>query len=815
MSGNIQRLLGFAPEQALQSSWWFDHLHPADRDTASRVVPALRARGHHSHEYRFLDSGGEVHWIRDELRLLEPADSPESEVIGAWRDITGGKRAELVQQVRLAVLDRLGKGVGVPELLHEIATRLEQIHPGMLVAILLLDRATGTLHTGAAPSLPDHYNAAIDGIEAKVGMGSCGTAAASGETVIVADIQTHSYWAAYRELASKVGLRACWSTPFRDEDERVIGTFAVYYRQPHSPSQWEQALIDEFARLTSLAVQRGRDAANLREAAAVIKSTSEGVMITDLEGSIVSVNAAFSDISGYAREELIGQTPEMLRSGRHDEAFYQAMWQSLQETGSWRGEVWTRRKDGEIHPELVTINTVSDEQGQPAHYAAVVTDLSQLRQSQERFEYLAHHDPLTDLPNRLLLSNNLRHALEQAARHREPLALLFLDLDRFKHINDSFGHPAGDQLLQKVAERLTDCVRINDTVARQGGDEFVILLEDIKRQENAALVAEKILRGFNAPFELMEQELYITPSIGIAAYPRDGGDCDTLLRNADTALFSAKEQGGNAFAFYNKELTAHAFEQVILESSLRRAISSDQLRLHYQPQLDMRSGRLLGVEALVRWQHPDLGLVPPNKFIPLAEATGLIIEIGDWVLDTACRQFMAWQEQGLDIVRIAVNVATPQITQQKIAEQARRAIEASGLSAGELELEVTESSIMEETGQNILLLEELSAMGISLSIDDFGTGYSSLTRLKRLPIDKLKIDQSFVRDIPGDSEDVAIVNAIIALARSLGLNLIAEGVETEAQEQFLLEAGCNEGQGYLFARPMPPEEFAAFVASLG
>ncbi len=815
VSSNIERLLGYTPDQALAPGWWLEHLYAEDRQAAENAIGALRRQGQYVHEYRFVAADGEVRWLRDELRLTESVSGAQTEAIGAWRDITEIKRSELLKQARLSVLDHLQSSITLPELLREIALDLEKLQPDMLVSILLLDADTNTLQTIAAPSLPAEYLAATERVEVREGVGSCGTAAATGKTVIVEDIQTHPDWADARDLVKKVGLHACWSIPFRDEKGRVIGTFAAYHRRPHSPSPWEEALIAEFARLTGLAVQRLRDAARLREAAAIIENTSEGVLITDLDGTIMSVNPAFSRISGYAPEELIGQNPRLLHSGRHDEAFYQALWQSLQETGAWQGEIWNRRKNGEIHPELVTINTVCDEEGQPSRYAEVVTDLSQLRQSQEKLEYLAHHDPLTDLPNRLLLSDRLRHALEEALRHQQPAALLFLDLDRFKQINDSFGHPAGDQLLRAVAERLTHCVRINDTVARVEGDEFVILLEDIKRQENAALVAEKILRSFSEPFNLLGQELYITPSIGIAAYPRDGGDCDTLLRNADTALFLAKDQGGNTFAYYSEELTSHAFEQVILENSLRRAITDDQLRLHYQPLLNLRSGRLIGAEALVRWQHPDLGLVPPNKFIPLAEATGIIIEIGDWVLNTACRQCMAWLDQGLDIGFIAVNVAGPQITRQKIAEQAQRAIEVSGLPAEKLELEVTESFIMEETEQNILLLKELCAMGIRLSIDDFGTGYSSLTRLKRLPIDKLKIDQSFVRDIPGDPEDVAIVNAIIALAQSLDLNLIAEGVETEEQKQFLLEAGCNEGQGYLFARPLPPEEFVEFVASLG
>ncbi len=814
VSDNISQQLGYSVEQALAPGWWFDHLYADDREAILTAVQTLIAEGHHVHEYRFLDSAGQVRWIHDEMRLLDDAPNQQPEVIGAWRDITEAKQAEQVQQTRIVVLDRLGGNASLSGILHDIATRLEQIRPQMLVSILLLDPHTNRLYTGAAPSLPGDYNAAVDGLVPAEGKGSCGTAAALGKTVIVEDIQSHPYWADYVDIATKAGLCACWSVPFKDEQGEVIGTFAVYYAQPQSPSQMDLDLIDEFARLTSLAVQRIRVTTAMRQAATVFESTQEGVIITDLQPRILNVNRAFTEISGYTESDVVGQNPKVLQSGRHDQSFYQALWASLLETGYWQGEIWNRRKNGELFPQLLTISTVRDERDNPTHYVAVMTDISQIKQSEQRLEYLAHYDPLTNLPNRLLLNARLRHALQQAARYRTPIAVMFLDLDRFKQINDSFGHPVGDQLLKAAGERLGHCVRVNDTVARVGGDEFVLLLEDIKQPENAAVVAEKILLGFTEPFDLAGQEIYITPSIGVCLYPRDGEEADTLLRNADTALYAAKGQGRNCYAFYSEQLTAHAFEQVMLENSLRKAITRNELLLYYQPQLDLRNGRLIGAEALVRWQHPDLGLVPPIKFIPLAEETGLIVEIGDWVLQTACTQARAWLDQGLEIGRIAVNVAGPQIKRRAIMDQVQRALESSGLPAERLELEVTEGFIMDEAEGSIELLRALRRLGVGLSVDDFGTGYSSLAYLKRLPIDKLKIDQSFVRDIPGDPDDVAIVKAIIALGQSLGLEVIAEGIETAEQQQFLTAQGCSKGQGYLFARPLPVEDFVDFVKGL-
>uniref|UniRef100_UPI003F4ACFA3 putative bifunctional diguanylate cyclase/phosphodiesterase n=1 Tax=Sedimenticola selenatireducens TaxID=191960 RepID=UPI003F4ACFA3 len=490
---------------------------------------------------------------------------------------------------------------------------------------------------------------------------------------------------------------------------------------------------------------------------------------------------------------------------------YRDLWHSLTETGHWRGEMWNRRKNGELFPKWQTINSVVDGNGNLTHYVGIFSDITHIKQSQEKLDHLGHHDALTDLPNRLLLNERLDQAIKHAERHDTLLAVIFLDLDNFKHINDSLGHPVGDQLLQEVARKLLLATRQDDTVARIGGDEFVLLLEDIGKPENAGIAAQKLAAVFAEPFQLEQQAIRITASLGICICPQDGKDSATLLRNADSAMYRAKEEGRNTYQFYTEELTRNAFERVSLENNLRQAIEKEQLRLLYQPQFELQSGRIIGLEALIRWVHPELGTISPARFIPLAEESGLIHPIGEWVLRTACRQGRQWQQQGIDFGRIAVNIAGPQLQRGNLVNEVIAVLDETQLPTDRLELEVTEGFIMQQAGSAITQLQALRELGLTLSIDDFGTGYSSLSYLKQLPIHKLKIDQSFVRDIPDDRNDMAIADAIIAMGKSLGLRVIAEGVETEAQAEFLKQAGCQEGQGYLYSKPITAEAVEALI----
>jgi diguanylate cyclase (GGDEF)-like protein/PAS domain S-box-containing protein len=584
-----------------------------------------------------------------------------------------------------------------------------------------------------------------------------------------------------------------YKAPVSDESGVLLGTVGF------ARDITERKQADEYRRLT----------------AKVFESTAEGVIVTDPAGDIVDVNRAFTEITGYGKEEVIGQNPKILNSGRHDIDFYRSMWQSLQETGRWYGEIWDRGKDGGLFPVWETISAVTDEKGVVTHYVSVFTDISHIKHSQEQLDHLAHHDALTDLPNRLLLNERLEQAIRRAERHDSQLAVIFLDLDNFKHINDSLGHPAGDRLLQIVANYLQESIRHEDTVARVGGDEFVVLMEDIGRSANAGIAAEKLMSIFDEPIQLEGRDIAVASSLGISLYPRDGVDPATLLRNADAAMFRAKAEGRNSYQFYTAELTLNAFERIFLESSLRLALDREELLLLYQPQVDLVTGNITGVEALLRWRHPELGLVSPVKFIPMAEECGLIFPIGNWVLRNACLQAMAWLKQGLDFGRMAINIAGPQIQRGDLVQEVQQVLADSGLPAANVELEVTEGFIMYEAEHAISQLKKLGDLGLTLAIDDFGTGYSSLNYLKQLPIHKLKIDQSFVRDIPHDPNDVAISTAVVALGKSLGLTVIAEGVESKEQARILQEMGCEEVQGYLYSKPVTPEELEKLLTGPG
>ena len=545
----------------------------------------------------------------------------------------------------------------------------------------------------------------------------------------------------------------------------------------------------------------------------VFENSGEAIVITDAERNIVAVNHAFTLMTGYDPAEVLWKNPKLLSSGRQTPEFYQNMWKSINETGQWQGEIWNRRKNGEIYPEWLSIGTVKDDQGKVVNYISIFNDITQRKESEQHIQFLAHYDSLTKLPNRALFGDRLMQALAAAKRSDEKVALLFLDLDRFKSINDSLGHLSGDQLLQSVAARLKSCVREVDTVCRQGGDEFMVLLPGIERAEDAAHVAMKIVTSMSEAHFVEDSNLIVTFSIGISIYPDDAGDSQAMIKNADAAMYHAKEKGRNNFQFFTPDMNAEASERLVLESDLRRAVQQGEFVLHYQPQTDNRSGKVVGIEALIRWMHPDRGMISPAKFIPIAEDCGLINAIGEWVLRTACIQNKKWQDEGVLKVPMAVNISALQFHQKDFRDTIAHALRDSGLEPGYLELELTESITVKDVETTVRLLNELKLMGVLISIDDFGTGYSSLSYLKRFPIDKLKIDQSFVRDITTDADDAAIVQTIISMGHGLRLKVIAEGVETAEQILFLKERQCDEIQGYYFSKPLPAEEFARFVRS--
>lgn len=558
--------------------------------------------------------------------------------------------------------------------------------------------------------------------------------------------------------------------------------------------------------------ERKKNENTLKQAAAVFENTQEGVVVTDAEIRITMVNKAFTRLTGYSAEEVIGRNPSFLKSGRHDPHFYQEMWENISNFGYWQGELWNRRKNGEIYPELQSISAVRDNDGQISHYVSVFMDISNLKASEEQLEFLAHHDPLTQLPNRLLLFSRLEMALSIARRDNTQLALLMFDLDHFKDINDSFGHPCGDQLLQQVAQRLAERLRTTDFLARLGGDEFTVLLENLPRPEDAARVAGDLIAALEAPFHLDNNiEVRTGASMGISLFPSHGATAETLLQQADAAMYRAKAEGRGRFQYFSESLTHTARERIKLDLRLRRAIVQQELRVFYQPQIDIKTGCITGAEALVRWLDPEQGLIPPGRFIPIAEETGLIREIGEWVLRETCRQGRSWLDAGLPPLILAVNVSAHQIRHGKLGEMVERILEETGFPAKRLELELTESALMEEREDIVQLFNQLREKQIRLAIDDFGTGYSSLAYLKRFPLDVLKIDKSFVDDIACDRDDREITMAIIAMGHALGFKILAEGVETTEQLEFLETNGCDLYQGFLHSQPLAAEVFHALL----
>lgn len=563
--------------------------------------------------------------------------------------------------------------------------------------------------------------------------------------------------------------------------------------------------------LTREILDRKRAEEQLRLSAAVFANNSEAIVITDEHNNIVRVNDAFSRISGFSAEEAIGQNPRLFASGSMDKAFYQQMWTSLLENNGWTGEIWNKRKNGEIFPEWMILSLVRDEAGHITNHIAIYSDITERKHEEERFQFLANHDVLTGLPNRTLLTDRLEQALAFAERNKTRVAVLFIDLDHFKNINDSLGHDVGDELLRQAALRISACFRRTDTIARLGGDEFIAVLPEIGSENEVISLSEKMLHAFAEKFMVNEHQLSITPSIGISLFPDDALKPVTLMRNADIAMYRAKAQGRNTLQFYRPEMTTHATERLQMEMQLRHAIENDELFLHYQPQVDLNSGDMTGMECLIRWKHPEQGMISPARFIPIAEETGLILEIGAWVLREACTQGRIWQKQGYKVVPIAVNVSGVQFRGGKLAELVSETLHETGFDPHLLDLEITESVLMASGEASLDILNSLKALGLTLSLDDFGTGYSSLSRLKSLPLDYLKVDQSFVRDIATDPNDAAIVRAILSMSHEMNLKVIAEGVETTEQLEFLRGLKCLTFQGYLFSRPVPSEEIELYL----
>ncbi|MFH2092095.1 MAG: EAL domain-containing protein [Pseudomonadota bacterium] len=576
--------------------------------------------------------------------------------------------------------------------------------------------------------------------------------------------------------------------------------------------QKSQILLDSNVSLKDEIEKRKHYEKQMLLSASIFENTIEAIMITDKQGNILRINKAFTNITGFTPDEIIGKNPRVFQSGHHDRAFYEQIWQSVNQTDSWEGEIWNRKKNGETFPEWLSINAIKDLDGETLYYVALFHDITDLKKNEKLLKYQANYDPLTGLPNRQLFNDRLQTAITHCTREQLPMSLFFCDLDDFKNINDSLGHYFGDLLLKQVAARLLDCCRGDDTVARLGGDEFAIICPFIRPDEPAAAsLARRILDAFAKPFISDDKQIYAQISIGITRYPDDGKDIDTLIKNADVAMYRSKGKGKNQYSFFTQDMSVKVLRRISLSNDLRGALSQNEFMVYYQPKVNIQTGLISGMEALMRWNRRGLEIVSPAEFIPLAEDTGAIYALGEWIMEQACTRILEFSRICGQNLNIAVNLSVKQFSQKDLITRITEILQKTGLPAHQLTVEITENIVIKDIDKTIQILQELNSLGIQISIDDFGTGYSSLSYLKKMPLTELKIDKSFVDDTPNNTEACAIVNTVLSLAECLNLKTVAEGVETKAQLDFLKQSGCNEIQGYYYCKPIADTEMQAFL----
>jgi diguanylate cyclase (GGDEF)-like protein/PAS domain S-box-containing protein len=749
-------------------------------------------------------------------RLTDPTSGMPCLLVNA-QDVTEAEEALSRLALERELLEMISAGRPAREVLVRLAQQIEALDREVVCAVLLLGADHAHISDAFGPSLPETFARPLVGVPIGSGTGSFASAMRQREPVIATDIASDPSWSDYRDWASSLGLRACCLMPIISSSGAVLGALSAYYRQPREFGEGLLSLLAAARHIATLALEREAFEQDLRRRGEQLQMVMDAMPLSiayaDSDQRYVAVNRGFEQLFNCPREQAIGRHSwEVI--GRE---LFEAIRPRIERV--MRGEEVKYERDhvdangNRRHLEAHYVPQIAEDGSVVGHFG-IVRDITEAKNSQRLLYQLANHDKLTSLPNRTLFVERLDEAIRRAGRYGRKVGLLFIDLDRFKNVNDTLGHHSGDALLVACAQRFKQCLRETDTVARLGGDEFTVILPEIGKPEEASVAARRLLAALSNPFNIDRQELFATASVGISIFPDDGGDSATLLRQADIAMYRAKELGRNTFCFYSPEETSGSVELLTIETALRRALERQEFLLHFQPILDLDSMRIVGVETLLRWDHPELGMVPPARFIPLAEETGLIIPIGRWVLDQACREGSQLQDSAAGPLRISVNLSPRQFRARDLGRVIADILGTTGLPPAQLELEVTESSVMEDPESAVEILKALKAMGVSLSIDDFGTGYSSLSQLKRLPIDSLKIDRSFVQGIPADEDDAAIAATIIAMGQRLRLTLVAEGIETPEQLEFLRTRGCQLGQGFLFGKPVPAQELLASLRSV-
>jgi diguanylate cyclase (GGDEF)-like protein/PAS domain S-box-containing protein len=718
------------------------------------------------------------------------------------------RKVQRRERARNQVLELLSTEAPLEKILETIIRDVERENPQMHCSILLVDAGTKRLLFGAAPSLPDSFSILAQGVEIGLGAGACGTAAFTGERIVIEDLDTHPYSDGYREVWENIGMKSCWSEPVFSSNGRLLGTFSVYHQQPHIPEEQEILSIRQVVKLVGISIERKQTGEALLLAASIYQNTSEAMMITDAENRIVAINPAFIDVTGYQEKEVIGKDPGMLASGSHDVEFFRTLWSTLKSTGEWKGEIWNKRKSGEEFVGWMTINTIYDAHGKVYRRVSLFSDITERKKTDALIWRQANYDTLTQLPNRRLFTDRLEQGIKVAHRENQKLALLFIDLDRFKEVNDTLGHHMGDELLVEAARRISSCLRESDTVARLGGDEFTVILNELRDVSPVGVIGQKIIECLSQPFKLHNEQVFVSASIGVTVYPEDAQLAEELLKNADQAMFAAKQNGRNRVNYFTKSMQEAAQHRMRLIRDIHRALAEDQFTVHYQPIVALASGRIHKAEALIRWKHPVRGYISPAVFIPIAEETGAIHEVGNLVFREAVHRIQTWRANYDADFQVSINKSPVQFLVDETAkDEWLEYLQQNQVSPKGVVIEITEGVLLKATANSHERLHYLREAGMQVAIDDFGTGYSSLAYLKRFEIDYLKLDRSFVSNLETDASDRALSEAIVVMAHKLGIRVVAEGVESEAQRTILKKIGCDYAQGYLFAKPMPAEEF--------